>query len=212
MTFKIICASHDDEVLKKNLLASQFAQRNPTFIMKGYTNVAEAYNAAPLSCNPDEYNVYLHHDVFMAHDFSTRIVNLITRMNLIDPDWGVLGPAGSKLDNGVRRFPGYLCDRGRQFGKPQGLPEIVQTLDELMLITKGDFTFDEQFDLHFYGADICMQACAQGRRNYAISAYVYHNSKLIMGQRTQSFRDCEVKFKEKWENLLPISTTCSLIR
>jgi hypothetical protein len=91
------------------------------------------------------------------------------------------------------------------------LPTSVQTLDEMLLITHGDFVFDEKLPFDFFGADICMQAIAQGRQNFAIDAYCDHNSDRPVGGRTPAFYEAEAYFKKKWEAYLPIVTTCSLM-
>jgi hypothetical protein len=204
----LICASHDDSILAKNLAASRFF--NPCKVVRGYTNVAEAYNSANVVNG--EINVYAHHDVFLPPSFESELKRSIEKINSIDPNWGVLGLYGATMENGQRRFYGHVRDRGNAIGSPNHLPHEVQTLDELLLITKGDFVFDEQFDLHFYGADICLQSIKEGRKNYAISSYVHHNSTLKMGYRSQSFKDAQEKFKNKWKEYLPINTPCALVQ
>lgn len=212
MKFNIICATHNAEILKKNLGSSLFYKRYPVTVLTGFTNISAAYNSENKRCGADEYNVYAHHDVFMPRDFEATLISSISQINSIDNNWGVLGVAGVTYENSKRECYGNLKDRGREWGSTKGLPHKVQTLDELLLITKGDLIFDELFDLHFYGADICMQAIKQGRKNYAIAAYVHHNSNLTVGFRNQSFRDCEVKFKNKWKDFLPIATTCTILQ
>lgn len=212
MKFNLITASHDEGILSKNLAASHFF--NLCTVVKGYTNVAAAYNYANKPCNGllDEYNVFVHHDLYLPPSFEGALKHAILQINFLDKNWGVLGLYGAIMENGQRRFYGHVRDRGNNLGTSAGLPKEVQTLDELLLITKGDFVFDEQFDLHFYGADICLQAINQGRKNYAISAYVHHNSSLKMGYRSQSFLDCQLKFKNKWKGFLPINTSCTLVQ
>lgn len=212
MKFNLICASHDDKILIRNLAASHFF--NPCKVVMGYTNVSAAYNYAHAECHKllGEYNIYVHHDVFLPPQFEGSLKKSIIQINSIDPNWGVLGLYGASMENGQRRFYGHVKDRSNIIGSPANLPHEVQTLDELLLITKGDCDFDEQFDLHFYGADICMQAIKQGRKNYAISAFVHHNSTLKMGFRSQSFKDCQEKFRNKWKEYLPVNTPCALIQ
>ena len=142
----------------------------------------------------------------MPPNFEDELKKAILQINSIDKNWGILGVFGAIMESGKRKFYGYVRDRGNNLGSPNNLPHEVQTLDELLLITKGDFYFDEQFDLHFYGADICLQAIKQGRKNYAISAYCHHNSSRKMGGKDQSFTENEARFKEKWKNYLPILT------
>lgn len=211
MNFNIICASHDDEVLNKNLGASELFKKNHRVrVIKGGNNVARAYQEANKVCFENEYNLFVHHDLFLPPAFEQDLTRAINEINLIDAKFGVLGVAGAILENGKKASYGNIKDRGREWGAPLKAPKEVQTLDELLLITKGDLKFDEQFDLHFYGADICLSAIKEGRKNYAINAYCHHNSSLKIGYRSQSFKDCEARFKEKWK-VRPIVTTCSLI-
>ena len=90
-------------------------------------------------------------------------------------------------------------------------PHIVDTLDELILITHGDFIFDEFLPgNHFYGADICMQAKLKGRHCYVIDAYLHHNS-LRFGKLDIDFWQTRKYFKNKYSSYLPIGTTCTVI-
>jgi hypothetical protein len=214
---KFVTASHDEDILFANLFKSPifdlrengrispFVSLN---IICGSVNISQAYNQIDPVI---DYMGYVHHDVYLPASFENDLFNAFNIMAKVDPNWGVLGVAGVKLVDGKKQNIGRIQDRGREWGSPAGLPAEVDTLDELLLITHGDFQFDEQFDLHFYGADICMQAKLQGRKCYAINAYCHHNSGLPLGFRSQSFRDCEAKFRAKYINHLPIITTCSLI-
>jgi hypothetical protein len=206
---EFITASHDDSILTKNLANSSIFEFDYNLtVFKGYNNIPRAYNIKA----PSFPNIcYLHHDVFLPAPFEKQVRKSIEFMKTVDPNWGVLGVAGVRLENGVKKNYGYIRDRDREWGSPGGLPAEVDTLDELLLITHGDFKFDEQFDLHFYGADICMQAKLQGRKCYAINAYCHHNSGLPLGYRSESFRECERRFRAKYIDHLPISTTCSIV-
>lgn len=214
MQFNIITASHSERILDKNLGASAFFEkrRMSNVVLRGYVNIPEAYEAANKICFANEYNVFIHHDVFLPENFEEELKKAILEINSIDPNWGVLGLYGATMENGQRKFYGHVRDRSNVIGTSHNLPHEVQTLDELLLITKGDFVFDEQFDLHFYGADICLQAIKEGRKNYAIPAFVHHNSTLKPGYRSQSFKDCQEKFKNKWREYLPINTPCALVQ
>lgn len=209
---EFITASHDETILYGNLKRSPIfngsSNKSSLSIKKGFTNIPMAYNEiGPIT----EFMGYVHHDVYLPPTFESDLYCALIEMETIDPNWGVLGVAGVRLVDGKKMNHGYISDRGRQWGSPAGLPAQVDTLDELLLITHGDLQFDEQFDLHFYGADICMQARLQGRKNYAINAYCQHNSGLPLGYRSESFRECERRFRAKYIDHLPIVTTCSMI-
>lgn len=202
---EFITASHKKIILEENLLRSPCIQEHPLTIQKGFTNIPEAYNAAMIT---ESLVCYVHHDVFLPESFISDLTKSIERL---PDDWGVLGVAGVKLVDGKKEIRGHISDRGKAWGSPWSLPAEVDTLDEMLLITQGDLKFDEQFDLHFYGADICMQARLRGRKCFAISAYCEHNSGLPFGHRSQSFKDCEEKFRAKYIDHLPIATTCVIL-
>lgn len=204
-----VTASHDEAILRVNLGRSLIFNTHCRLLIKrGYNNIPKAYNEIdPLTY----FTCYAHHDVYLPPSFASDLVYALEVMNQVDKYWGVLGLAGVKLVDGKKQNFGHIQDRGREWGSSEGLPAEVDTLDELLLITHGDFVFDEQFDLHFYGADICMQAKLQGRKCYAINAYCHHNSGLPLGHRSESFRECEAKFRAKYIDHLPIATTCSML-
>jgi hypothetical protein len=181
-------------------------------IQRGYTNVAKAYNDARPRCKG--LVVYLHHDVFLPVNFEVELMRSVIVITRRDPRWGVLGIAGCNLlPNGTQTFHGWLSDRGVVWkGRRTVLPHKVETLDELLLITRGDFVFDEQLPAnHFYGADICMQAQAQGRACYAIRAFVTHNSGGHFGALPADFEIAKTYFAAKWRDRLPIATTCTIV-
>ncbi len=204
---EFVVATHNKQVLIDNLLKSKIIQKYGYQEMMGFKNIPEALNL-PTRVTPGVVMCYVHHDVFLPDTFEEELAKAIA---LLPDDWGVIGVAGVKLVDGKKYNCGYISDRGNIWGKPFTHPIEVQTLDELLLITKGDLQFDEQFPFDFYGADICMQAQAQGKKCYAINAFVHHNSSRKVGGRTDAFYVAEAKFREKWKAQLPIVTTCSLL-
>ncbi len=219
----LISASHNTVILSKNLLRSDMCTKYTPVIQTGYNNISTAYNEATESpvlrqglaaCETSlnntalSYYIYLHHDVFLPSSFEYLLTLWLEHLK--DEDWGVLGVAGVKLLGRAKANIGYISDRGKAWGTALKKPKEVDTLDELMLITKGDYVFDEELDLHFYGADICMQAKAQGRKNYVIPAFVEHNSGYN-GIRTDDYYRCKTYFAQKWKDYLPIATTTTII-
>jgi hypothetical protein len=198
--FEFVTASHKEDVLRNNLMRSEVIQRYPLTVQRGYTNVAQAYNEASLTA---PVVIYVHNDVFLPPSFEDDLIKALD--NLFD--WSVLGVAG--VSGPVRRIHGYISDRGKVWGSSSGLPHVVDTLDEMLLITHGDFIFDENLPQDFYGADICMQAKQDGGKCYAINAYCEHNSSRPMGGRTESFYTSQDYFRKKWREFLPVSTTCA---
>lgn len=207
MIEQFIVASNDAAILVDNLLKSPVAKGpTPIHAFPGFTNIPKAYNY--LAQRPGTITCYVHQDVFLPAEFMSNIEVAFER---IPDDWGVLGVAGVKFQDGKKQIHGFIKDRGRGWGSPWNLPAEVDTLDEMLLITRGDLLFDEQFDLDFYGADICMQARERGQKCYAISAYCEHNSGRAFGGRTESFYQAQERFREKWRDHLPIATTCTIV-
>lgn len=203
---ELITASHDSAVLSKNLMASPDILTTGLTVIVGHSNVAAAYNSVQVK---SPIAIYVHHDVYLPHSFFPQIKRAL---ELVPDDWGVLGVAGVKLEDGEKEIHGNIYDRGRAWGSPWNLPAEVDTLDELLLITRGDMKFDENLPQDFYGADLCMQARIQGKKCYAISAVCYHNSSRQVGGRTPSFFESEKYFRNKYRDHLPVATTCTIIR
>lgn len=208
-----VTASHKKDILQDNLLQSVLFEEHYILVQEGYSNVCKAYNDATKKFKW-HYITYAHHDVYLPFKFEHQLLDGIAAVSLIDPDFGVIGVAGSKLSNGKREFVGNVKDRGTVCNTfKDDNPIEVDTIDELLLITKGDFVFDEKIPgNHFYGADICMEAKKQGRKNYVINAYVEHNSSLPLdGTRPADFEPCRRYFREKWFHALPVPTTCTMV-
>lgn len=202
----VVCASNSDKILADNLLKNVWFENDPPLIQKGYTNIASAYNKAEV-VSPIVF--YIHQDVFLPAEFWP---NIFAGLMKAPNDWGVIGVAGVNLINGKKKHFGNIVDRGRPWHyNVNELPAQVQTVDELLFITRGDIVFDENLDLDFYGADACMQSIANGKKNYVINALVHHNSSRPVGGRTKSFYRCQEYFRNKWKAYLPIATTCALL-
>lgn len=204
---EFVTASHDDKVLGENLLRSDAFIYVRLYIQSGYDNISKAYNEAKTKC----ITVYVHHDVYLPPQFIEDIQTALKQMQSIDANWGVIGVCGVKLIDGKKQIFGNINDRGKEWGAPLPEPTEVDTLDEMLLITHGDFKFDENLPQDFYGSDICMQAKQQGRKNYVVNAYCFHNSSRLLGARTESFYKSQEYFKNKWKEYLPLATTCALL-
>jgi hypothetical protein len=209
---EFVTASHNEKILMDNLLLSPILKGRVCHTIPGFTNIPKAYNSLhdyfEAIQTKHQVVIYVHHDVYLNESFEKDLEKALER---VPDDWGVLGVAGVKLIDGKKQFLGYVNDRGKVIGSPYKLPAEVDTLDEMLLITRGDLLFDEQFEQDFYGADICMQARQQGRKCYAINAYCEHHSSRPFGGRTDSFYESEKRFREKWKEWLPIVTTCAIL-
>ncbi len=212
LTIEFVTPSHNPRILEKNLLKSKIFKKYKLIIQADYTNISKAYNEAATNA---DIVIYVHHDVYLPPLFEKNLLTSLSRVERIDPNWGVLGIAGATADvsnkDGIRLY-GHLLDRGQPLGNHRGLPREVDTLDEVMLITRGDLKFDENIpSTHFYGVDICLQARLQGRKSYAIDAYCHHNSGFVNEVWPEGFLLAKDYIRKKYEHLLPIPTTCTII-
>jgi len=205
MKLTIICACNDADSLRKNLLASPIIGRCQLIRQYGYTNVPKAYNYAMQSADGDVL-VFVHQDVLLPERFETDLLAALSDHRI--DNWGVLGVAG----RGAGGIRGWVDDRGKVFGQEEGLPAEVQTLDELLLIVKrGTFTFDENIpNHHLIGTDLCLQAIAAGKQNYAIRAFCHHNSKTV--DLDPAFWVSAEYIVKKWPQYKPISNTSVVLK
>ena len=212
MQIAIVCASNNDDILKRNLDASPEIHGQKVsrlFYEHGCKNVQAHYNAGlrEVYGNDKEYAVvFAHQDVFLPDGFFDALQN---QLAVVPKNWGVLGVAGRT----PQEYVGHVRDRNNEWGSATGLPREVQTLDELLLILPKDspLRFDEAIPgAHWYGADICMQAHELALPVLAINAYCYHNSiHSIWPDHT--FYKCAEYMKTKWRHRLPIHSTCTVI-
>lgn len=198
LNLEFVTASINPQTLKNNLLYSNAFNSYGLTVQEGYTNVAKAYNEAGVKA---DLVCYVHDDVYLPQKF---IDTLALFLPMLPADWDVLGVAG--VTGPPKQNHGFISDRGKMWGKVVNKPVKVDTLDELLLITRGNIKFDEQFEQDFYGADICI-----GRNAYVVPCYVHHNSARAFGGRTDKFYEAERLFKNKHLNSLPVVTTCSVI-
>lgn len=164
---------------------------------------------------------YLHEDAWLAFCHQDFILNEDLNAKLKDKVPGVYGVIGASY--GYETFIGQITrTNGSLIGKRLENIHPVQTLDEMCIIVhsslfRAGLRFDERFDFHFYGADLCMEAYRRGFDVYAMQVDCQHKaarykSKALTGtQDTESFCYCLKRFKEKWKNFLPIRTTTKLM-
>jgi len=203
-----VIAVNDEKIFEMNKCDTPTSPSD-FIIQRNYTNIPQAYNDAISKCD-QEYICFLHQDVFLLYDW---LFKYFDQKRVLPDGWGVLGVAGVALRNNEKLYLGHVRDRGCEWGTRKGLPAEVDTLDELLLIIKNDGTlrFDEGTKNHFYGADICMQAKLQCKKCYAIDAYCHHNS-IHGGELLPDFWESFEYMKNKYKDMLPIGTTCTVIQ
>jgi len=193
-------------------------QRTRTVELIPVDNISNRLSApAALNCGlkrpAGRIIVFCHQDVIFPQGWIGRLYEQISIVEKTHKNWGVLGTFGV-AKNGM--FAGHIVDYGVHFHCPP-LPAGVQSLDEHCLIIRRDsgLYFDEDIGgFHLYGADICIQAAANGMTNFAIDACVEHFSP---GKKLDvSFYEAMNKLYQKWRKRNPplpvIETTCKLCR
>jgi SAM-dependent methyltransferase len=156
----------------------------------------------------DVWFVFCHQDFILNENLQLRLKGKETE--------AVYGPVGIRLPE--NKFSGMITQTDGSFiGVELKNDEPVQTLDEMCLIAHSSLfrkglRFDETFQYHFYGADLCMQAYTLGFDVYAMQLKCQHKSKTLTGATTsKGYLVAREAFKEKWVQFLPIRTTTALI-
>ena len=210
LNLTFVVAANDMGILHGNLLASpclQGALSHQVIVQEGFTSATAAYNAA-LAQSLNEIVVFIHQDVYLPDRWLSDLDATLGLLEERDPNWGVLGCYG--VNKNGRGF-GYLYTPGQAvIGHTLQTPEIVQTLDEVVLIVRksSGLKFNEQLPgFHLYGTDICLTAAAMGLNCYAISAFCIHNSRQHF-QLPKDFYTCYKHVKCRWRKSLPIYTSC----
>jgi hypothetical protein len=148
--------------------------------------------------------VFCHPDFILKENLPGKLATLDT-----STVYGVIGARTAQ-----EAFFGRVIQiDGSTMGMALKEPTPVQTLDEMCLIVHSSLLreglrFDERFCVHFYGADVCMQACMMGFDVYAVQVECQHKSKTLGGDVTSdTFKSDFELFRAKWNKHLPVRTT-----
>ena len=212
--YTIVVAVNDRTVLARNLLLSPdiASGRQPDLLLKeGFRSAAAAYNSAIDEARNDIL-VFVHQDVYLPENWFDAVSRAIRCLDDAGIAWGVLGSFGVRggMPGGWGRV--YTTGRGLH-GRVIHGPEPVDTLDEIVLITRRmtGLRFDPDLPhFHLYGTDLCLQARSAGLSNYAIPAFCVHNTNQLI-ELPAEFYLCHDYIKRKWRHCLPIQTSCIVI-
>lgn len=204
-----------DACVKQSLEAAERRDEIERIVIENASNrysIPEALNRG-MEQAQGEILVFCHQDVEFPEGWTDRLKEQIGRIEREDPDWGVLGTYGVDFRN---RHAGHIIDQGIRY-QNAGLPCPVQSLDEHCLIIKrgAGLRFDEAMGgYHFYGADLCLQALALGRKNYAIDACLHHHAagKKLDAHFAQALDRLSAKWTGRRSPLPVIETTCAVVR
>jgi hypothetical protein len=209
-TFTFAVAVNNVEILRKNLYLSPGLLRehkHQVVIKENYPSASLAFNSA-IDEAENEIIIFIHQDIYLPETWFSDISRCLSYFEERQINWGVLGCFGSrKAEVGV----GRVCDtpwgvHGRKINEP----EPVETLDEIILVTKksSGLRFDPSLPhFHLYGTDLCMSAKDNGMTNFAFQGFCVHNTNQLLNL-PKEFYDCYRYIKKKWAKFLPIRTSC----
>jgi hypothetical protein len=211
LTF-VVCVSNPT-ILAANLLTSPCLGPGSPHELIQVHNAPNAAAGLNLGLEKAKHKlvVCLHQDVVLPEGWDARLVR---EFRLAEQAMGKLGVAGVYGVGPAQETPlsapriGWIIDRGRLLREGPALPAAVATLDEVLLVLpRGTpLRFDPSLGFHLYGADICLQAKAQGLAVAALSNLCRHNSRSI-GLPPAFFPSARI-FAEKWADSLPVATPC----
>jgi hypothetical protein len=204
----LYCASNSQRTLERDLLRSPDIAAGcvPVTVIRGARAASGAYHDAVSTADADVL-VFAHQDIYFPRGWFDGLQSVCETLSSIDPEWAVAGVFGVCCDEG---FAGHLWDSalGRVCGGPFGAPQIVKSLDEVVLILRrgSGVSFDPALpSFHLYGTDIVLGARAAGMRSYVIDLPVIHNAKPVV--RLDRHYVAAYRFMvRKWGALLPWPT------
>ncbi|WP_371038488.1 hypothetical protein [Rhodosalinus sp. FB01] len=208
MDWCCIAAVNDTTVLESNLAASPTFRSEPDrlCILRNRHSASIAYNEG-LDQTKERICVFAHQDVYLPLGWEETLMQKVSDLETLDPNWAVIGLFGVDLNGGN---VGRVWDSGigREIGFGCSAPIPVQSFDELLLVLNRDcgLRFDPDLpSFHLYGTDIVQTAISSGKRAYVIDAPVVHNSLPVPTLRG-GFTLAYNYMRKKWWERLPIVT------
>jgi SAM-dependent methyltransferase len=207
----VVCASNQ-RTLQANLLSSPDLQENRHEVlpMRGFPNAAEGLNRG-LELARHPLVICVHQDVYLPRGWTDGFMRQYRLAEATLGPVGVAGVYGVRLAGSTLERIGHVVDRDRLLGGYRGLPDVVDTVDELLVaVPRGTaLRFDPQLGFHFYGADLCLAARQRGLRAVALAALCFHHSRGY--GLPPEFEPSAKRFAAKWSAQLPIATSCVVI-
>ena len=211
-SWSLVVAVNDEHVFQNTLLRSPaIDERCQVIVERGFDSAGKAYNAGLRDAKHDVV-VFCHQDVYLPDDWTSNLERALERLDLKDPNWGVLGVAGIDRQG---EFVGHVHSTGlkRTLGGPFNGEVKTLSVDELLFVVRrsSGLSFDESVPgFHLYGTDICLEARRRGLWSYIIPAFCIHNS---VGVRflSRAFWCSYMYMRTKWWSDLPITTCCTTL-
>lgn len=212
----VTCISRPD-VAQQRLLASPCLGPGgwPLSAHFNAPSAAHAFNAVMDSAPTADWLVWLHQDVFLPEGWDTQFRQ---QLALTLSQWpqvavaGVYGLIGAGTD-AVRL--GRVLDRGMPLHEAAALPQLADSLDELLLAVRvnSGLRMDAALGYDFYATDLILQAQERGLAGAVLEAYCEHWSDTPLagpvphGLAQRILRSADV-FERKWAAKLPVTTPC----
>lgn len=205
---QIVAAVNDEDVLERNLMASQIVRESRVTLncYRGAACASEAYNKG-LDETSAAIIVFAHQDVYLPDAWAGQLAQAISRIEQVDPDWGVIGAFGVDL---AGRNIGHAWSTGlnAKLGGKFTEPVACRSVDEFVIVLnrKCGVRFDEGLPgFHLYGTDIVLSAAEAGFKSYVADIPVIHNSKPVVGY-AGGYSDAWQYMRSKWSPRLPVPT------
>ena len=208
MTYALICASHNDEILNANLARSPMITDGqvPLHLERDAPSAAVAYNRA-IDATTAEILIFAHHDVYLPRGWENLLTRRLRELEARDPNWALYGPFGVGLD-ASHIGPVWSSSIGLIVGRVPTAPAEVQSFDEMVIVMRrsAGLRFDETLPgWHMYGTDIVTSARTQGLHAYAGALPTIHNDRYHDHLR-DDFVECYTAMRRKWRDHLPLRT------
>ncbi|MGH8556178.1 MAG: glycosyltransferase [Methylococcales bacterium] len=177
-----------------------------------YSSCAEALNIG-LDVAEGEYVLMTHQDLRVPKNWFKNIMDHIKLLIANDVRFGVLGMAGSWVnDSGEGRVIYLTENENAHIGTPFENFTYVQCLDELCLIVKrnNEIRFDEATcdGYYCYGTDLCLNYLSHGYRNVAINAPCTYPSEGYINisdiEKLNKYTSSTLKLFKKWRGTVPV--------
>ena len=211
-----MCAVADRDVFDQNLGESPCLQRNggtiPITTRFGWKNVPRAYNSM-INAVDCHYRIFVHEDVYLPKGFMPQIAKGIESVEKGNKHWDVIGVAGTVwVEQGpylVKMYAGNYLDKGKPSSHEVELPAQVETIDEIVIVTRTNKKFDDENPYHhLMGADMCWRS----RGVYVVDAYCEHSCKGDRNLLPIEFAISAGYMYRKHHDRLPLSTNCATIQ
>jgi hypothetical protein len=207
----VVAAVNDRQILEANLLRSPLlapGHAHQFLIQEGFRSASLAYNDA-LAQARNEIVVFVHQDVLLPERWLGDLEQTIETLDRAGNAWGVIGCFGVRAgaQGGLGRV--YSTGWGLQ-GQPVDKPEMVETLDEIVLVIRKSSAlgFDPSLPFyHLYGVDLCLKARSVGLECHVMPTFCVHNTRQLLVLPPEFFA-CYRFIKRKWPQYLPVHSSC----